>query len=78
MTCILALNQQSDECHFAEQNTSMKKKKMTILFPEEKCVPDHDGRFINRCQVRLCEDSQVYIPSSTLPALQYKKTLPNF
>ncbi len=45
------------------------------LLPQEKCVTNHDGCFINRCQVRLCEDNQVYIPSSTLPALRYKKNL---
>ena len=27
----------------------------------EKCVPDHDDRFIHRCQVRLCEDNQLYM-----------------
>jgi len=24
-------------------------------------VPDHDDRFIHRCQVRLCEDNQLYM-----------------
>ncbi len=56
------------------QNTSM--KKMMIRFP--KNVSDHDDRFINRCQVRLCEDNQVYIPSSTLPALQYRRMLDSY
>ncbi len=32
--------------------------------PQEKCVPDHDDRFIHRCRVRLYEDNQLYILSS--------------
>ena len=30
----------------------------------EKCVPDHDDRFIHRCRVRLYEDNQLYMLSS--------------
>ena len=30
-------------------------------------MPDHDDRFIHRCQVRLCEDNQLYmLPSICL------------
>ncbi len=46
-------------------------RKMTINSP--KNVPNHDGCFIKHCQVRLCEDSQVYITSSTLSALQHRR-----
>ncbi len=48
------------------------------FLPQEKCVPDHDDRFIHHCRVRLCEDNQVYILLSILPAHQYKKTLRSF
>ncbi len=27
----------------------------------EKCVPDHDDRFIHRCRVRLYEDNQLHM-----------------
>ena len=41
-------------------------KKWRFSSPE-KCVPDHDDRFIHRCQVRLCEDNQLYmLPSICL------------
>ena len=36
------------------------KKRWRFSSPE-KCVPDHDERFIHRCQVRLCEDNQLYM-----------------
>ncbi len=49
------------------------KKRWRFSSPE-KCVPDHDDRFIHRCQVRLCEDNQLYLlPSICL--LTIKKIL---
>ena len=40
----------------------------------QKNVPYHDDRFIHRCQVRLCEDNQLYmLPSIGL--LTIKKIL---
>jgi len=40
----------------------------------QKNVPHHDDRFIHRCQVRLCEDNQLYmLPSICL--LTIKKIL---
>jgi len=37
----------------------MKKKDDDSL--PQKNVPYHDDRFIHRCQVRLCEDNQLYM-----------------
>jgi len=43
--------------HLNEETKHKYEEKMTIRSP--KNVPNHDGCFINHCQVRLCEDSQV-------------------
>jgi hypothetical protein len=37
------------------------KRKDDDSLPQEKCVPDHDDRFIHCCRVRLCEDNQLYM-----------------
>ena len=42
------------------QKNEYGKKRWRFSSPE-KCVPDHDDRFIHRCQERLCEDSQLYM-----------------
>ena len=48
------------------QKNEYEKKRWRFSSPE-KCVPDHDDRFIHRCQVRLCEDNQLYmLPSICL------------
>jgi len=48
-----------------DRKASMKKKDDDSL--PQKNVPYHDDRFIHRCQVRLCEDNQLYmLPSICL------------
>jgi hypothetical protein len=55
------------------QKNEHEKERWRFSSPE-KCVPDHDDRFIHRCQVRLCEDNQLYmLPSICL--LTIKKIL---
>jgi hypothetical protein len=45
--------------------------------PQEKCVPDHDDRFIHHCRVRLYEDNQLYILSS-IYLLNIRRLYKNF
>ncbi len=45
-----------------QKNEYEKKDDDSLL---QKNVPYHDDRFIHRCQVRLCEDNQLY----TLPSI---------
>ena len=45
------------------QKNEYGKKRWQFSSPE-KCVPDHDDRFIHRCRVRLYEDSQLHMLSS--------------
>ena len=41
----------------------------------QKNVPYHDDRFIHRCQVRLCEDNQLYmLPSICLLTIKEDST----
>ena len=59
--------------HLNEKTEKRVWKRWRFSSPE-KCVPDHDDRFIHRCQVRLCEDNQLYmLPSICL--LTTKKIL---
>ena len=51
----------------------MKKKDDDSL--PQKNVPYHDDRFIHRCQVRLCEDNQLYmLPSICLLTIKEDST----
>ncbi len=56
-------NEEDDTCNEKIETTSMKNDDSL----PQKNVPHHDDRFIHRCQVRLCEDNQLYmLPSSYL------------
>jgi len=63
-------NEEDDTYNEKIEKTSMKNDDSL----PQKNVPHHDDRFIHRCQVRLCEDNQLYmLPSICL--LTIKKIL---
>jgi hypothetical protein len=50
-------NEEDDTYNEKIEKTSMKNDDSL----PQKNVPHHDDRFIHRCQVRLCEDNQLYM-----------------